>query len=852
MKLSAALCIFIFSLFTAHFAAADILFLDMNNSPKEVEAAQRAAKKRGERLVVIPTMSQESRKRYAEAESNIRRLSNEFESNNCFSGTAGGNCAQIISERRLAYDELKKHSPNANSETIKAALLELKKEGSVPSSVIISGHDGSGSFSGVFGNTSAEELGKVFDELGMNESVRSIHLWGCYTTTLGSIELYWKKNFPHLALLTGYNGLAPLNDKPAGWNYLEGVLSKEKDLIEAGDLKKLQKLFKSIPNVGMVHAAICADELYVSNTEATTVDAAFNVCEQNITELEAEYETYLCYAQASNPECADVPKETGSGPLRAYYNKLHDSRHCSELEQFRSRLKKLPSPDQLIRLIHTRRVKGNFLEAYGKEVVETNEILRELGAPESLTFQDMKQMTRGELIARLGELKKFIDERAVGQSQDPFTVTEEDAKLEALRGFWEAANTTIVEADPRCVPFSWVEPNSHEPSCIRKEELGRKQVESSLSNPNDIIARRLKTQGEAVEAEIRKLQERKWRNQSLTPLETAQLNELIAKGELISAQQGIARNESILARNKTNPSLRTQSRPELTKGIEQKAAELKEREAIAKLRLERAQAEVKFVRDGGTSREESLKLEEMRLKADIRETTLDINVSKRVKTDINGVIPQAPTQTRSNGGSAGAPPAIVSSKSNDKSLLPFKESRKTLAEKQLELNLLEQRNSLASGQTNLSPAILAKQKEVEALATKSAEEFYIHTLRVQEKAVEIAENRLEYLREEQEDVGSSEEESDDDLSRTRMRVEDSELALDELRNGKEEFVKDVAKDLISGNFKAENYLLLTHNYDQDDEESAFEGGRPLNNPEPIDGEDIIPNAPDTPPAQPVQ
>ncbi len=41
-------------------AQADVLFVDLNNSPTEVEAAERAAEARGERLIVFPELSDET------------------------------------------------------------------------------------------------------------------------------------------------------------------------------------------------------------------------------------------------------------------------------------------------------------------------------------------------------------------------------------------------------------------------------------------------------------------------------------------------------------------------------------------------------------------------------------------------------------------------------------------------------------------------------------------------------------------------------------------------------------------------------------------------------------------------
>lgn len=51
---------------------ADILFIDMNNSSKEIDAAKRAAATRGEKLIVLPKLPQEDQKELAKVLSQLQ------------------------------------------------------------------------------------------------------------------------------------------------------------------------------------------------------------------------------------------------------------------------------------------------------------------------------------------------------------------------------------------------------------------------------------------------------------------------------------------------------------------------------------------------------------------------------------------------------------------------------------------------------------------------------------------------------------------------------------------------------------------------------------------------------------
>ena len=207
MKLLLGLLFIIITNFNTVYA--DILFLDLNNSPKEIEAAKKAAKQRGEKLIVFP-------------------------------------------ERAMRY-------PADIEQNLNQKLTELKSKNQQNkiSSLIISGHDGNGHFTGSKGSMSYSDFANILESHPeLKESVKSLYLWGCYTATPGSIINNWKPTFKNLDVIIGYDGSAPANDKLAGHNYLADALVKEKKMTSAKTDKQLKRkiidysLFSILTNIG--------------------------------------------------------------------------------------------------------------------------------------------------------------------------------------------------------------------------------------------------------------------------------------------------------------------------------------------------------------------------------------------------------------------------------------------------------------------------------------------------------------------------------------------------------------------------------------------------------------------------
>lgn len=395
---------------------ADILFLDVNNSPAEIAAAKKAAKSRGENLIVLPS-----------------------------AGTVG-------------QDVL-------NKKTLDQKLAELNRSNTKLSSVIISGHDGNGYFTGNFGNISASDVGKSFaDNPQVADGIKGLFLWGCYTSTPGSIDMNWKKTFNNLDVIVGFDGIAPAGNKLAGQKYLEDALIKQKKMSEVKNEQELGQIFKKLQFTNTVNASICSKDFYVSKSVVSTISKLKEMC--NPIEEAKLREVFDCYNE-SKPTCESVPQNTAQSPLRDYYNHLQTTSHCDEL--YRVSYIFRPTRDQVIKLIFHKNVVANFQKNAGVCLDTINSVLKASNAPDSLYLNDMTKLSRSELRKKSSELSQYLYSQEASQYQvrEKFGVdVSKDVVLQSAK-YTEANNCSIgivgLNSLSDDIPFSWVEPNANTP-----------------------------------------------------------------------------------------------------------------------------------------------------------------------------------------------------------------------------------------------------------------------------------------------------------------------------------------------------------------------------------------------------
>ncbi len=434
MKLFFGVLAIFFNLNTAH---ADILFLDLNNSPKEIEAAKKAAKQRGEKLIVFP-------------------------------------------DKPMKF-------PNELAMQLGLKLADMKDDKTQKkiSSVIISGHNGNGHFTGSKATLSYIELQDVIkSNPDLIDSVKSLYLWGCYTSTPGSIINYWKPTFKNLDVIIGFDAKGPANNTLSGHKYLTDTLIKEKKMTDAKTDKEFKNIFNDLAHVRNVAASICRNETYISNTKFATLNKLMEQC--NVEESKKWVEVYDCYMHGVKPEssenqnldCSDVPKNTSNSKLRDLYDYLHETSHCDDIIRTQGR-----DRDEIIRLIFSKNVMKNFLENNKECNSQINAFLADSGSVVKVDVQDLLNSKRSEIKKKSSEISSAVSSK---RSQYASSLEKKiNAQTEAVNKMTNAhlASRCVSRLDginylnPEVIPFSWVEPNSNDNSKFESIKDMRKQIE---------------------------------------------------------------------------------------------------------------------------------------------------------------------------------------------------------------------------------------------------------------------------------------------------------------------------------------------------------------------------------------
>lgn len=349
MRLLKALVLFAFT-FNVF---ATIVFLDVNNNKKERETAIKAAKKAGKNIVVYPKGSE-----------------------------------------KFDYEK---------------ALVVLKNN--TPETLFLSGHDGGGQFGGDRGESfSRYEIKKFLKESPeVANNIRVLGLLGCNTGSHAEIKR-WKEEFPNLAFVAGYDGIAPSGSRPAGWRYIEDVILKSDDILGEADAKKIKEVFESFGYINMLSASLyttaCSEnpeEQYIFRPERKGKE---RFKQFDTAECIAKREEYTStHAQAYNDYFygeKEVPQNTSSGPLRDLYTFMRQNEHCFE-ESLDSG--EMPSPDQILFLLFSKDVKENYSKYYGDTIDDLYKSLEDFNDEEKI--QKMIDEKNESLAAQKGLIEYY-------------------------------------------------------------------------------------------------------------------------------------------------------------------------------------------------------------------------------------------------------------------------------------------------------------------------------------------------------------------------------------------------------------------------------------------------------------
>lgn len=431
----------------ASLARADILFLDLNDAKMEIDAARKAAAARGEQLIVIPKETDRTQASAASLKREIARLN-------------------------------------------------------VPlSSVIISGHDGNGRFSGSREGRSIDmTVEEMRDAISSNpnamKDVRSVLLWGCRTTNIGSIDTHWKGIFPNVGVFAGFDGRGPSKIRDANHRYLEDFLRVDRELIQARDKNTMEKLVNGIGGFNVTASSICTDKFMVTPTGPGSKAAARDIgairrdCSPQLPEMKKGLEVFNCYRNARGTlrlgnrtlNCANPPANavnqdpacnTGEvaayesescNPLGVFHQVLSSKMQCRAYwEEIRDDVV-VPEPHSIQMLLNFDNFKANLGRLHREELTKIDQMLADVGAPANLRVGNLAQLSRAEIIKRLGDLQVFL-----GGPNTPDIDSPKAVQMDQLREATTELSQVISGLEK--APPEWYEPNSSAPAPSLKNVL---------------------------------------------------------------------------------------------------------------------------------------------------------------------------------------------------------------------------------------------------------------------------------------------------------------------------------------------------------------------------------------------
>ncbi|MDD4976435.1 MAG: hypothetical protein PHY93_18905 [Bacteriovorax sp.] len=352
-------------------ANADILFINLNNAIGEIETAKASASARGEKLIIVPNIeknrSLQLKKIQKEIE-NLKEINKKLENKKSLSSleekTLRKNYEKLSDIPGRVADILDGIAPI--EQLIQEAFIAEKKDSKIFSSIILSGHHTIDNANyGIIAKIDDSEFAKILnDNQDISSQIKSLYLWGCYTTAKNQIY-FWKKNLPSAQFIAGFEDRGPSDGKAINHDMLKNLMQKEKILspndLTADAVKKVLELISSIDNVKMSSAALYYCGQYV-NTSFKVEDISNPNCELNIARsISSNYNSVVIPYLTGQK---DVPESTDMSPLRAIYSEGQKLRHCADIDGPEFQKKYI----SLLELIFFKQVSENFFNFYKNDL----------------------------------------------------------------------------------------------------------------------------------------------------------------------------------------------------------------------------------------------------------------------------------------------------------------------------------------------------------------------------------------------------------------------------------------------------------------------------------------------------
>ncbi len=446
-----------------------MLFLDFNASEKEVQAAQRAACRRGEGYVHAPgiqhlTVIGPMLKRifFDHEETNrLERIKDKTPEIKDRLKTLYTRKSDLDKKVRQYSDDNKLNMVDA----LNAALLEIKTKGQILSSMVISGHHAGGQFYGesYVGTLDSEEVWTILNAYPeVTGQLTILALWGCDSVTPFDSKVY-KLNLPSLKVIAGFYDTAPAGQRAASYGYLESVLVKESEIQALGDVGLMRRGLGVIDHLFETFSA-----LYIQTTE--NKELFFNMEETDESSLEnvkveARYRNFeealgceyfdsivadrMRIVSAYSKGERDTPTDKRTSDLRALYDFARQNPDCLEKSKF-----SLYTGDYLGFLLFFDGVKINFARVFKDLIRKAAAEYTELNEESfRVYYQPVLNTAKNRIVLKRQEIQQVADtfENTIQQLQKNTQIESEQLHA-TIKGLGKKRQALFLTAfdSPNC------------------------------------------------------------------------------------------------------------------------------------------------------------------------------------------------------------------------------------------------------------------------------------------------------------------------------------------------------------------------------------------------------------------
>ena len=439
---------FVTALASGAVAHAEILFLNLNAAQHEVASAQAAAKKIGQKLIVIPSLdkSPQDTQKILALQAKVAQLERAVEAH----PNESSELRDELTLKRIELGDLKNQFA-FTVEKLKAELDSLNQTGLKVDSVVISGHSNGLDFDGKNGYLERGILLKALGDTQQTQNLKSLYLWGCNTGKAANIN-FWNKAFPAVDLLVGMKGSGPADG--SGAPALGSLIEKEGQIRTAHDTKQIAEILRSAENFSRTVGAILIRECFIeANTgNATPLKNILKDCSLAIPALKKLQGTYFSpYFKPTYYE-SDFPNPVQETyDLNTFYGALQDSAHCLNLPD----AAKIPSINATIAMRHFSIVVESYKKYYSSELRRVNQLLK--SETPCRPFEINAPTSRKRILSDFENTEKCFN---------VLMKYTEDSKLQQLQpeiqSFFQKTRCTLIKMDG--TPLGWNLEDSFDPS----------------------------------------------------------------------------------------------------------------------------------------------------------------------------------------------------------------------------------------------------------------------------------------------------------------------------------------------------------------------------------------------------